>query len=203
MAPPAGRTTAARPAGRADERAARGTQRLAAADWVRAALDVMVEEGIAGVKVQRLCERLGVTKGSFYWHFADLDTFLSEVARVWAEDGARIPGTPPDASADPDAQLLHAMRLFADPRNRSLARAMRDWAQNDERARSAIRAADEDMFAQLTAAMVRCGFDADEAAVRAKVLYYSGVGYAHVGDLGPRASAEQQLRKTWEILTQP
>jgi hypothetical protein len=34
-------------------------------------------------------------------------------------------------------------------------------------------------------------------------LYYSGVGYAHIGDLGPQASAEQQLRKTWEILPQP
>jgi AcrR family transcriptional regulator len=199
----AGRTTAARPAAHPVERSARGGQRLAAADWVRAALDVMVDEGIAGVKVQRLCERLGVTKGSFYWHFADLDAFLGEVARVWAEDGARIPGPGPDAASDPDAQLLHAMQVFADPRNRNLARAMRDWAQNDERARAAIRAADEDMFDRLTEAMVRCGFDPDEAAIRAKILYYSGVGFAHVGELGPRASTEHQLRKTWELLTQP
>ena len=175
--------------------------RLGADDWVRAALDVMVEEGIGGVKIQRLCERLGVTKGSFYWHFEDLDAFLGEVARQWAEDGAQLPGSI-DESKEPEAQLLEAMRLFADPRIRNLARAMRDWARYDERARTAIRKADEAMFEQLKAALRTWGFADDEAEVRAKILYYSGVGYAHVGTLGNRETADQQLRRTWELLAQ-
>ena len=175
--------------------------RLGADDWVRAALDVMVEEGIGGVKIQRLCERLGVTKGSFYWHFEDLDAFLGEVARQWAEDGARLPGSI-DTTLEPEAQLLEAMRLFADSRNRNLARAMRDWARNDERARTAIRKADEATFEQVKAALRTHGFTDEEAEVRAKILYYSGVGYAHVGTLGDRESAAQQLRRTWELLTQ-
>lgn len=178
------------------------SSRLSADDFVRAALDVMVDEGIGGVKIQRLCDRLGVTKGSFYWHFADLDAFLSEVARQWAEDGAQLAGTP-DGPVDPEASLLQAMELFADPRNRNLARAMRDWAQHDERARSAIHKADEATFAQVKSALVQHGFDDAEAEVRAKILYYSGVGYAHVGTLGRKDSAERQLRRTWELLTQP
>jgi AcrR family transcriptional regulator len=184
-------------------RDASASPRLSADDWVRAALDVMVDEGIGGVKIQRLCDRLGVTKGSFYWHFADLDTFLSEVARRWAEDGAQLPGSLDGAGDDPEARLLLAMKLFADPRNRNLARAMRDWAQHDDRARAAIHQADEAMFEQVKAALVHRGFDDDEAEVRAKILYYSGVGYAHVGTLGRKDSAERQLRRTWEILTQP
>jgi AcrR family transcriptional regulator len=178
------------------------SSRLTADDWVRAALDVMVEEGIGGVKIQRLCTRLGVTKGSFYWHFADLDAFLGEVARQWAEDGAQLPGSL-DGAEDPEARLLLAMKLFADPRNRNLARAMRDWAQHDERARNAIHKADEAMFEQVKAALAHRGFDDAEAEVRAKILYYSGVGYAHVGTLGRKDSAEAQLRRTWELLTQP
>jgi AcrR family transcriptional regulator len=177
----------------------RATTRLAAEDWIRAALDVMVEEGIGGVKIQRLCDRLGVTKGSFYWHFEDLDAFLGEVARVWAEDGAHLPGSLDDEQ-DPDGKLLLAMRPFADPRNRNLARAMREWSQSDERARTAIRKADEAVFEQVKAALQHRGFDADEAEVRAKILYYSGVGYAHVGNLGRRDTLERQLTKTWELL---
>ena len=175
--------------------------RLGADDWVRAALDVMVEDGIGGVKVPRLCERLGVTKGSVDWHFADLDEFLGEVARQWAEDGARLHGSLDD-EPDPEARLLLAMRLFADPRNRDLARAMRDWAKNDERARTALRKADEATFEQLKSALRTWGFSDEEAEVRAKVLYYSGVGYAHVGTLGNRETADEQLRRTWELLTQ-
>jgi AcrR family transcriptional regulator len=203
MAPTAA-TAAPSPSAGRRARSGGGSPRLGADDWVQAALDVMEEEGIAGVKVPRLCARLGVTKGSFYWHFADFDTFLGAVARRWAEEGARLPGVlEADTFLDTEALLLHAMRLFAEPRNRNLARAMRDWAQHDERAREAIRRADEELFARLTEVMVRYGFDEDEAELRAKILYYSGVGYAHVGDLGRRASAEGQLRKTWQLLTQP
>jgi AcrR family transcriptional regulator len=188
--------------GRTADRPAGGARRLGADDWLGAGLDILVEDGIAGVKVHRLCARLGVTKGSFYWHFTDLDSFLTELAERWALEGAPLAGTV-DEDADPDAQLLAAMRLFADPRNRNLARAMREWAQSDPRARAAIHRADEALFARVTEAMRRCGFDDEEAEVRAKILYYSGVGYAHVGELGRPLSAERQLTKTWEILTRP
>ena len=175
--------------------------RLAADDWVQAALDVMVEDGIGGVKIQRLCDRLGVTKGSFYWHFDDLDAFLTEVARRWAEDGAHLPGSL-DGEPDPERRLFLAMQLFADPRRRNLARAMRDWAQSDERASAAIRRADEAVFDQVRWALKRRGFDDDEAEVRAKILYYSGVGYAHVGNLGRRDDQEHQLLATWQLLAE-
>src|SRR5581483_2539749 len=122
-----------------------GSARLGADDWLRAALDIMVEEGISGVKIQRLCDRLGVTKGSFYWHFRDLDDFLGELARRWAEEGARLTGRLDDAT-DAGASLQQAMRIFADRRNRNLTRAMRDWAQNDERVRATIRKADQALY---------------------------------------------------------
>ncbi|MND09687.1 hypothetical protein D3C83_332200 [compost metagenome] len=54
----------------------------------------------------------------------------------------------------------------------------------------------------MRAALLRRGFDEDEAEVRAKILYYSGVGYAHVGNLGRRGSAERQLAATWERLVE-
>ena len=183
---------------RTDEKT--GSSRLGADDWLRAALDIMVDEGISGVKIHRLCERLGVTKGSFYWHFQDLDAFLGELARRWAEEGVRL--TQLDQSSDPAAGLLHAMEIFADKRNRNLTRAIRDWAQNDERARAAIRKADESLFQGVRDAIVSLGFDEDEAEVRAKVLYSAGVGFAHVGPLGSRQSAQQQIAATWDLLTQ-
>jgi AcrR family transcriptional regulator len=174
--------------------------RLGADDWLRAALDIMVDEGISGVKIQRLCDRLGVTKGSFYWHFRDLDVFLGELARRWAEEGARLQGKLDNAN-DAGASLQQAMRIFADRRNRNLTRAMRDWAQNDERARAAIRKADQALYERVKEAIAALGFDDAEAEVRAKILYYAGVGYAHVGSLGKRPSGQEQLAATWEILT--
>ena len=177
------------------------SSRLNADDWLLAALDLMVDEGIAGVKIHRLCERLGVTKGSFYWHFQDLDAFLGELARRWGEEGEQVPARVVGTS-DPGAGLLQAMELFADKRNRNLTRAFRDWAASDERARAAIRKTDQALFEVVRDAIVRLGFDEAEAEVRAKVLYYAGVGFAHVGPLGSRQSAQQQIAATWDLLTQ-
>ena len=179
---------------------ARSSSRLRAEDWLVAALDLMVDDGIAGVKIQRLCDRLGVTKGSFYWHFSDLDAFLGELASRWAEDSAQIKTTLGDEAA-PETSLLDAMRVFADRRNLNLARAMRDWAQTDPRARAAIRQADQAVFERVRELFVADGFDDADAEVRAKILVYTGIGFAHVGPLGGRPSAQEQLVETMEILT--
>jgi AcrR family transcriptional regulator len=176
-----------------------GEPTLTASDWAEAALHLIAEKGLRVLTVGALATRLGVTKGSFYWHFRDLDAFLGELARRWAEDGqieGRIAGQTDAASG-----LQQAMRLFADKRNRNLTRAMRDWSQNDERARAAIRRADQALFEQVKSALVSLGFDEAEAEVRAKILYYAGVGYAHVGSLGALPSGQEQLEATWDILT--
>jgi len=57
--------------------------RLSAADWEAAALDALAEGGLAGVAIEPLARRLGVTKGSFYWHFADRDALLAAALTHW------------------------------------------------------------------------------------------------------------------------
>jgi Bacterial regulatory proteins, tetR family len=42
--------------------------RLSVDDWIQAGFAILAEEGIKALKIDRLCRRLGVTKGSFYWH---------------------------------------------------------------------------------------------------------------------------------------
>ncbi|HEX7111773.1 MAG TPA: helix-turn-helix domain-containing protein, partial [Mizugakiibacter sp.] len=43
--------------------------RLSADDWELGALDLIAEQGVNALAVEALARRLGVTKGSFYWHF--------------------------------------------------------------------------------------------------------------------------------------
>lgn len=67
-------------------RASAPEPRLSADDWEAAALDALAEQGVAGVAVEPLARRLGVTKGSFYWHFADRDALLRAALRRWEHD---------------------------------------------------------------------------------------------------------------------
>lgn len=56
---------------------------LAAGDWIAAALDVLVEDGVAAVAVEALAARLGATKGSFYHHFANRDALIAATLAEW------------------------------------------------------------------------------------------------------------------------
>src|SRR5690606_27695040 len=57
--------------------------RLSAEDWAQAALDLIAEQGVAAVAVEPLARRLGVTKGSFYWHFPSRDALLQAALERW------------------------------------------------------------------------------------------------------------------------
>jgi AcrR family transcriptional regulator len=62
---------------------------LSAADWEQEALRVIAEQGVAAVAVEPLARRMGITKGSFYWHFASREALLEQALLSWEEHDAR------------------------------------------------------------------------------------------------------------------
>ncbi|MEM1412701.1 MAG: TetR/AcrR family transcriptional regulator [Pseudomonadota bacterium] len=62
---------------------------LSAADWEQEALRVIAEQGIAAVAVEPLARRMGITKGSFYWHFSSRESLLEQALISWEEHDAR------------------------------------------------------------------------------------------------------------------
>jgi hypothetical protein len=74
--------------------------------WIHEGFTIIAEEGLNELKVDRLCERLGVTKGSFSWHFVDMPSYRASLVSSWAEmrdadhrefdqlSGRAAPGTP-------------------------------------------------------------------------------------------------------------
>jgi AcrR family transcriptional regulator len=59
------------------------TRNLSSADWIAAAMDAIVEDGIAAVAIEPLAVRLGATKGSFYHHFANRDALIVAALEDW------------------------------------------------------------------------------------------------------------------------
>ncbi|WP_246108665.1 TetR/AcrR family transcriptional regulator [Streptomyces sedi] len=59
-------------------------RRLTAADWAEAALDALRDEGsLSAIAIEPLAARLGATKGSFYWHFANRDALIDAALAGW------------------------------------------------------------------------------------------------------------------------
>lgn len=58
-------------------------QNLTGQDWAEAALDAIASGGIEAVAVEPLARKLGVTKGSFYWHYPNRDALVARALEVW------------------------------------------------------------------------------------------------------------------------
>jgi len=59
-------------------------QNLTADDWAAAALEAMASSGIEAVAVEPLARSLGVTKGSFYWHFPNREALMRRALELWS-----------------------------------------------------------------------------------------------------------------------
>ncbi|WP_433797085.1 TetR/AcrR family transcriptional regulator [Actinoplanes sp. CA-252034] len=79
--------------------------KLTAADWTAAALEAMARGGLAAVAVEPLAARLGATKGSFYWHFANRDALIEAALLRWEADHTEAVIAMVQQQPDPEARL--------------------------------------------------------------------------------------------------
>src|SRR5688572_2089636 len=87
------------------ERPERSTR--SAVDWEQAAVELIAEKGVQAVAIEPLARRMGITKGSFYWHFASRESLLEPALQRWEEHDSR--------------NLASALGEIADPRDRLIS----------------------------------------------------------------------------------
>jgi AcrR family transcriptional regulator len=168
--------------------------RLSVDDWVQAGFAIIAEEGMKALKIDRLCEKLGVTKGSFYWHFDDMPSYRAVLVQSWAElrDEDRRHLDEMD-DIPPRERLFQMMESLVSPRQWTLERAMREWARSDETVAASVQAADRRLIRAVRQVFLDYGFDAEEADMRSKAAFAAGVGFLHLS--GPKPSAREASRR--------
>ena len=87
--------------------------RLSAEDWAQAALDLISEQGVASVAVEPLAPRLGLTKGSFYWHFPSRDALLAAALERWESVEQETVFGKLEAVSDPRQRLRALFQVVA------------------------------------------------------------------------------------------
>ena len=168
-----------------------GAGRLSTQDWTTRALQLLVDEGVGAVKVARLCRELGVTKGSFYWHFHDLEALKKAVADRWCAE-TRVALS--EMASLGDLPPLERIRIMAtqlvDDRSWSVERALRDWARSDEQVAATIAESEQHVFGLVQDALEQLGHDSRSARMRAGLLTYAGIGFAHGQQSLPKPTLE-------------
>lgn len=171
-------------------------------DWLEAAWDAFASEGIAAVTVQGLADRLHVTRGSFYHHFADRDDLLGELLDYWERNWThRVRDDVAALKLDPSQTLLALARLI---RHRGASRhdvRVRAWALADERVRKVVRRVDESRLAFIKVQFASLGFDEVEAESRARLFLYYEMAEPAVQAAQSPVREEELLVARHELLT--
>ena len=157
------------------------SKRLGRQEWIDVGLMTLAAHGPDAVRVERLAESLGVTKGSFYWHFKDRCALLGAMLEAWQSLATNaVIETVESKGGDARARLstLFTIVFASDGR---LDHAVRSWAAQDELARSTLDAIDRRRFDYLVSLFTELGFKSVEARARARFAYHALIGQFMVG----------------------
>ncbi len=166
---------------------------LSAGDWEQQALVLMAEKGIRAVAIESLARRMGVTKGSFYWHFPNRDALLEQSLLRWEKHD--------------EANMQASLGAIADPRERLRSffrRSGREQLTHDVYS-SLLSAADhpkvepllervaERRMRNIEAAFGEIGFNPEEASHRARLTYSTYLGFLQLQrqHQAPKLSSEE------------
>ncbi|MGV0875373.1 TetR/AcrR family transcriptional regulator [Mycolicibacterium sp. XJ879] len=175
--------------------------RLSVDSWIEAGYTILAEEGIKALKLDRLCARVGATKGSFYWHFSDMASYRAALVKAWGELRDEDRRFFADASGmPPRARLSQMMASLVTPRHWTLERAMREWARTDPAVAASVRASDQRVLDAVRQAFRDHGFDANEADLRANATFAAGIGFLHLSGRRPSSRAADQRERFLDIM---
>ena len=153
---------------------------LSAQDWVDLGLKTLSKSGFTALKAEPLAKAMGVSRGSFYWHFADIGAFHAAILERWREIATEqiIAGVEAAKENDKGEDPLAVLLRLTFGRKLTLEKAVRSWAANDSRARAALVAVDRRRLDYIESLLRQTGLAEEVARARAQILFWAFFGYA-------------------------
>lgn len=166
--------------------------------WLDAAQAAIVEGGFDNVRVLMLAKKLGVTRGSFYWHFKDHQDLITSFLERWRERRLRELSNWRPQGGDVEAELHRILGMLLSETGRHLRRmrvelAVRDLARRDAFAAEVVAEVDRARIAQNQETLEQIAADPSGARDLSLLLYVATVG-AQLVMTGPAADESTAAR---------
>ncbi len=174
--------------------------RLGREEWIKTAYRVFEAKGVGAVSIDPLARTLGVTRGSFYWHFKDRADLLRAVLDRWyaVQTEAQIEQNEL-AGGEPQARLLRLFETCATD-DGTLEGGIRAWATENDAARDTVQIVDARRTSYIATLLVQSGFDETEADQRARVAYSAWLGEYSGAVLSLREQRLKNIRTLYRLI---
>lgn len=176
--------------------------RLTRENWLDHGLRSLSREGFTALKADRLARSLGVSRGSFYWHFKDIGSFRAAVLERWRAVAAE--GVIAEIEREVVAKdRFRALMQLAFASDAALERAMRAWATSDSSVAAAVARVDERRVNYLTILLQGAGITGAKAASRARFAYWAYLGRGLAAGTGGQGMPAEDLTALADLLATP
>ena len=150
---------------------------LSAGDWEQQALVLIAEKGIRAVAVESLAVRMGVTKGSFYWHFQNRESLLEQSLIRWEKHDAANLQASLGAIVDPRERLRSFFRRTGREKLTHNVYSSLCMASDHPQVEPLLERVAQRRMKHIEKAFEEIGFDPQEASHRARLTYSAYLGF--------------------------
>jgi len=156
--------------------------RLQPSDWIWAGFRALVQGGPQALRVEPIARELATTKGSFYWHFADLAALRAGMLETWEQVAtADITAAVRRSGLPAREQLLLLVEKVsiapgAEAGGDAVEPAIRDWGRTDSLARDVLERVDRQRLADLRDFFAAASMTPAAAKQAAAVFYATVIG---------------------------
>lgn len=150
---------------------------LSAGDWEQQALVLIAEQGIRAVAVELLARRMGVTKGSFYWHFQNRESLIEQSLIRWEKHDAANLQTSLGAIEDPRERLRSFFRRTGREKLTHNVYSSLCMASDHPQVEPLLERVAARRMKHIEKAFEEIGFAPQEASHRARLTYSAYLGF--------------------------
>jgi AcrR family transcriptional regulator len=143
-------------------------------DWIQAAKTRLAREGIDAVRIEVLCRDLGVSKGSFYWHFRDREDLLHALLSQWEKTEKDWFKEAQSHERSAAARWARLVERGSQSERMRLEAAIRAWARQDDRVAKRVAGVERNQREHIAGILREIGFTrriAEEWSETALLLY--------------------------------
>lgn len=159
--------------------------------WIDEGLRALAAGGPDAVRVEQLARRLKVTKGGFYWHFADRSALLAEMLDAWERLVVDEIIEQVEARGGDARTKLRRLFALASEEAVSIDLAVRDWARHDKAVAKRLRVVDNRRMDYMRKLFGAFCSDADDVEVRCTLAFSLWIGnHFMAADHGKRTRLE-------------
>jgi AcrR family transcriptional regulator len=173
--------------------------------WIQEGLRALGVGGPDAVRIEKLAQALGVTKGGFYWHFEDRSALLEEMLDAWERAGVdvvieRVESKGGDARAK--LRRLATVVSSSGDAGVKIELAIRDWARRDKAVAKRLKTVDKRRLEYMRSLFGAFCPDEDDVDVRCLLFASLWIGNHFIAaDYGARRGADLRKLALERLLT--